>query len=429
LRVGLAERADGKWANFETAVWVGRQNGKGGVFEALILAKMFLFDDELAIYTAHEFKTANDTFRRVSSLVENTPHLFSRLDGRYGIVKNPSEKGFNLEGGRRMRFIARTSGGSGRGFSADTVIFDEAFKLGAEMIAALLPTLSARRNPQVWYGSSAALATSEQMHLLNERARTPDPGRLAVLDWGCEPGVDVHDRDSWYASNPALGIRIDEEIVEAELRAMGEASFRRERLGVHDANTGESVFTAAQWNRCQDINSKAEGRLVFAVDVPFDRSAAAIAVAASVDGGIFVEVIDHREGTSWVVPRLRELSKRWRPGALLLDPGSGAGSLLRDLQDLRIEPRLINTRELGQATGAFFDAVVAGRVRHLGQPELDAAALSATRRPLGEAWTWSRKGVDVSPLVACTLAHWGVSTRKRAVGVTNLAAALEAAQT
>ena len=35
----------------------------------------------------------------------------------------------------------------------------------------------------------------------------------------------------------------------------------------------------------------------------------------------------------------------------------------------------------------------------------------ATKRPLGDAWAWSRKNstVDISPLVAATLALWGYS--------------------
>lgn len=38
-----------------------------------------------------------------------------------------------------------------------------------------------------------------------------------------------------------------------------------------------------------------------------------------------------------------------------------------------------------------------------------AALDGAVKRPLGEAWVWSRKSsaVDISPLVACTIAHWG----------------------
>lgn len=52
----LGERADGKWAAFETALIVPRQNGKGSVLEARELAGLFLFGEQLILHSAHEFQ-------------------------------------------------------------------------------------------------------------------------------------------------------------------------------------------------------------------------------------------------------------------------------------------------------------------------------------------------------------------------------------
>jgi hypothetical protein len=74
----------------------------------------------------------------------------------------------------------------------------------------------------------------------------------------------------------------------------------------------------------------------------------------------------------------------------------------------------------------FFTATGAGddpsTLRHLGQEELDAAVEGAAKRPMGDAWLWSRKNstVDISPLVGCTLALWGSRTRSKAPQVINL---------
>jgi hypothetical protein len=37
----------------------------------------------------------------------------------------------------------------------------------------------------------------------------------------------------------------------------------------------------------------------------------------------------------------------------------------------------------------------------------------AAKRPLGDSWAWARRGlsVDISPLVAVSLARWGYATR------------------
>ena len=63
--IPTGERADGKWAAFETALIVPRQNGKGSILEARELAGLFLFGEQLILHSAHEFKTAQEAFRRV----------------------------------------------------------------------------------------------------------------------------------------------------------------------------------------------------------------------------------------------------------------------------------------------------------------------------------------------------------------------------
>src|SRR5262245_20211812 len=68
------------------------------------------------------------------------------------------------------------------------------------------------------------------------------------------------------------------------------------------------------------------------------------------------------------------------------------------------------------AAQALYDATLPenAALQHLDQPMLNAAVEGARRRDLGDGgWTWARKAttVDLSPLVAVTLAAWGYSTR------------------
>jgi hypothetical protein len=78
-----------------------------------------------------------------------------------------------------------------------------------------------------------------------------------------------------------------------------------------------------------------------------------------------------------------------------------------------VEVERLNASEYAQACGALVDLVGDDRLRHLDQPELNAAVKGAAKRPLGDAWAWSRKSsnVDISPLVAVTLALWGLESR------------------
>ena len=111
LDVGLSERADGKWSAFEVGLIVPRQNGKGSVLEARELAGLFLFGERLILHSAHEFKTANEAFLRVRTLIENTPDLMRKVKQ----IRQANEVSIEMKTGARLMIVAR-SRGSCRGF-------------------------------------------------------------------------------------------------------------------------------------------------------------------------------------------------------------------------------------------------------------------------------------------------------------------------
>jgi phage terminase large subunit-like protein len=414
LEVGLGERADGQWSAFETAVIVSRQQGKGAIFEALALAKLVLFESQLFIYSSHEFKTSREAFRRIGALIDMTPELSSRV---LRTVKNPSEFGYDFRQGQRLRFFAR-SGGSGRGWSADDLFFDEAFKLGSEGIGALIPTLATRPNPQIWYASSAAWATSDQLQALRKRALSDDDaGRLAYLEWSAPEDADIHDRDAWAQACPALGYRLTEEFIEAELRAMESEPdmFRRERLSIPDSpDVASGGIDPVVWQASADPESAAIDPVTFALEVGDDREWSCISVGGKrADGLWHGAVVDYRRGTEWVVDRAAELWRKWSPSAFVIDPSSPAGSLIPLLEARGVVVTKVTTREVSQACGQFYDFVRQGDFRHRDDPALNVAVRSATRRTTGDLWRFERRSAtDISPLLSVVIALW-VASRER----------------
>ena len=402
----LAEGDDGRWSAFECGLVVPRQNGKGAILEAIELAGLFLFDEQLILHSAHEFKTAQEAFRRVLSLVENTGHLRKRVAR---VRTSHGEEGIELTTGARLRFVARSTA-SGRGFSAQRVVLDEAMQLGTETMGALLPTLAAQDNPQVVYAASAPLSTSVQLHAVRNRALAGGDESLAYLEWSVTDDAELDDPAQWAVANPSLGIRIGADYVERERAALPDDIFKRERLGIPDAPvvaTDERIVETDVWAALKEERSRVDGRMTFAVDITPDRRMAAIAVAGHRDDGlVHVEVVDHRPGTSWVGDRLVELAERWGRQPVTIDPGSPAGSLVVTVRERGIEVREVSARQVVQATGQFYDLVMSGGLRHIGQAPLTAALDGATRRPLGESWTWNRRAqsVDICPLMAATLA-------------------------
>ncbi|MDA3624262.1 terminase large subunit [Saccharopolyspora sp. WRP15-2] len=415
LRDSLGERDDGSWAAFEVGVIVPRQNGKGSILEARELTGLFLLDEELILHSAHEFKTAQEAFRRINRLIDDTPALKRRVAR---VRTSHGEEGIELKDGRRLRFVARSTG-SGRGFTADLVILDEAYNLPSEAMAALLPTLAARPNPQLWYTSSAGMEESTQLREIRKRGLEGDlqgrAKRLAYFEWSAQTDAKNYetalaDRDEWARANPALGIRLTEDFIEAESAAMGGLEFARERLGIWYDEEADVVIRARDWQAVADSASRRSGPVVFGLDVSLNRTHGAISVCGRrEDGLLHSELVDYREGTAWMVDRIGELIERHEPAAVVMDPGGPAGGLLAALQDEGIEPVLLTTREAGQACGAFFDLVVNGELRHFDQPPVNAAVAGAKKRPLGDAWVWNRKESrnDVAPLVAATLAVHG----------------------
>jgi hypothetical protein len=414
----LAEGPDGRWLTFESGLLVPRQNGKGAILEAIELADLFLFGAKLILHTAHEFKTAQEAFRRILFLVENTDSLRKKVDR---VRTSHGEEGIELKSGQRLRFLAR-SGGSGRGFSADRVIYDEAYELPEETVAASLPTMSARPNPHVIYASSAALDKSVVLRRVMARGRREDERPfdegLSYLEYSADPKCDLDDRSEWARANPAMGYRIREEFVAKERAAMSDVTFARERLGIVDESRSATVIDMDAWDAAGDPGSEPLDPVAIAIDTSPDGVFTSVAVAgATAAGSVHVEVVDRRRGTGWVVDRIEELRDTWHPTSIVLDPIGPVGSLLPAFSVAGVEVKQIGMREHAQACGLFKtlvehtgDAGTSGRYPHLVHKEqigLRAALESARKRDAGDAgaWLWNRRDdTDISPLVAATLA-------------------------
>lgn len=436
LRDALGERSDGSWAAFETALIVARQNGKGSVLEARVLAGLFLLQERLILYSAHEFKTAVEMFKRIEELISGSAAFRRRVKH---VSRTRGEEGIELTTGQRLRFVARSTG-SGRGFSGDLNIWDECQHLSDASVDALMPTMSARPNPQLWYAGSAAdkdVAPCDQIGRVRRRALEggPKAKRLAYFEWSADVCTDLcsescsrHDDPAdpavWAKTNPGMGIRISAEHVANEFDSMSAKGFARERLSVGNypsEGAAWEIIPEDAWAALADADSRPDDPVAFAVDVTPDRSTAAIAVAGQrSDGLLHVELVDHKPGTGWVVDRVKALVARWSPCAVVLDAAGPAGSLVAEFNAEGIELTIPTARQVGQACGRLYDAVVGAEgqpptLRHMGQAPLASALAGAQYRPLGDAWAWSRKGVsvDISPLVAVTLAAWGHATRDR----------------
>lgn len=462
----FGRREDGLSAAFEIAAIVGRQNMKSGLFKQCCLGWLYLFDERLVVYSAHEFTTAMELFKDMENLVTGSDML-RRQTKR--IIRNHGEEGIETTTGARLSFKTRTKGG-GRGLSARKVILDEAYALRAMHMGALLPTLSAQPDPQVLYGSAAGMADSDVLRDLRDRGRAgekSDP-RLAYLEW-CAPDPEIacdagkgctHSKTAvgcgcdkpryWRMANPTIGDRMTVEYVTSERRAMPVDEFCRERMGWwDDPATGGRPMNLNDWYERGDKGSTpdSDSLLALAIDVAPDASVAAIALAGWVKDPapdplrgedmplaqrwdaehlVHVELVEHLPGTAWLMDRLMGIVDRQKPCVVVIDPAGAAGAFEKQLRHEGFvtrakdepNPRLMpgerlmlvaSSRDYAQGCGALVAAVASGRLRHPDQSPLNVAAEAGRSRDVAQAWAWdSEQGQDITPLVAVTLAKLGL---------------------
>lgn len=431
LTDSLAEDEDGNWSCFECGLIVSRQNGKGSVLEARVLAGMLLFGERLILWSAHETKTAFEAFLRCEDLFTSDPELKKLVKS---IHRANGKEGIELHNGSRLRFVARSSG-SGRGFSADLVILDEAYALTAIEMAALIPTLSSRDNPQVWYTSSPPLdgLTGDHLFNLRKRAKTGTDESLLWYDYGLQDlSLDdlddmsdadrvalLSDPDTWLKTNPACGIRISEAFTKKEYTTLPWRDFARERCGIwpKQVTEGAGVIDIDDW-RNRVVSERPTGGTVFALDInPARTMSALMAITAELEGPITISVVAYAAGTDWVVPKLVQLRDTRSPLAIALDVKGPAGSLILDLEDEgfhlprdRDRPRrgdlyIPNAQEVAASFGLFVDLFRQGQLWHAGDEPLTRAVATAETRNLvgGTAWDRGKGGADISPLCAGTI--------------------------
>lgn len=430
LRNSLGEYGT-KWDAFEVGLIVPRQNGKNVVLLARQLAGLFLFDEEQQVHTAHKFKTAQSAYRDLRKVVEKAPDLNELVKG---YPQSSDQTAIILRNGCRIDFLARFSGG-GRGLSGDTVYLDEAFALDPVIVSDLLPTLSARPSPQVWYTSSTGFETSDVLRDVRTRAlegEDRDRRHLAFFEWSADDavrsGTPWDSPDAAAVSNPSLGWFQSWEWIESvDLRGMSEEAYRRERLGIWADAHDDRAIPADVWQLTtagpEVVRSGRVVRRSIGLDVSPDRDLSVLAGATELSNGtIVVDVIAARAGVAWVADEARRLNARHHPYAgVVLDGMSGAFALTTGLQAAGVPFTLAGTRDLTAGTARLYDGLTRvdtdgvsdPSILHGTNPYLDDAAYTAGRRLVGTSqtqWTWKAAGeVSVAPLRAVTLALQGLS--------------------
>jgi len=215
---------------------------------------------------------------------------------------------------------------------------------------------------------------------------------------------------------------VTEKHMEWERRAMSARGFAVELLGAGDYpptdGAADQIIAIEAWLALEDPDSVLVDPVCLAFDVAPDRQTAIVAAGLNEQGRLHVEVVASGAGTGWVHDRLVGLYEKHDVEEIVCDGYGPSAAIARRVDEAGITVKRLDSQQYGIACGMFADAVGEDGLRHLGQEEMTLAIRGAKARPLVDRWAWSRtkSSVNISPLVAATLAHW--SAVENAVGET-----------
>lgn len=421
----LARKADGRYACGTAGGVVSscRQIGKTFTVGSAILL-LAAARPLKVIWTAHHTRTSDETFASLCSLAER-PKLKPYVAG---IRRANGQQEIRLGNGSRIMFGARESG-FGRGLTGvDMEIFDEAQILTVRALSNLVPITNTSPNPLIVFMGNPPKPGDPSDAFEEKRTRALSAGGVLYVEFSADRDADPDDRAQWAKANPSYPERTDEDAILRMRENLPTDAFRREALGIWDETATSVAIDPAKWAAVEATPETLPdgGTLNFGLDMPPDRSVLTIGCAIRYpDGRALVQMADikdaRHDGLQWAVDWLAE---RWlKTASVVIDSQSPATSLLPDLKRAHVRGTVTGMNEMGRACGRFMDMLNDKTLIHLPdtmQPQLAAAVKGATIRPIGRsgAFGWNKLGsdVDISPLVACTLALWDACTTKRHPG-------------
>ena len=233
--------------------------------------------------------------------------------------------------------------------------------------------------------------------------------------------IRTDDRALWYATNPALGIRLSEDFAEEELRSESADGFARERLGWWSPVLTEAVdrpIEKAAWEACRSKEEKTAGKTAFGVKFTADGTEAVLCGAViQPDGRARISMIERRQtvrGTRWLSDWLN--ARYEKACCVVIDGRNGVDLLVERLAETWKAKNSVvraGTKDVIAAASLLTNEVHEQTLTWYGPQDiaLSDSVLSATKRPIGGGWGFG--GDDPAPAEACALALWGVRTSKR----------------
>nr|DAW35681.1 MAG TPA: Large Terminase [Caudoviricetes sp.] len=433
LDLYAAKDATGAPAAMTIGLSEPRQNGKSHAARWFAVWRAAICGMQV-VYSAHNGDVVADFFKMLDLVFtneDNYPDFHAMLDGEP--YRQPGRQEIRFTSGGRIRFSTRTNSKS-RGGTCSMIVIDEAQELTDAQLNALLPTTAASPDgvPQTIYIGTPPDPTcaGTVFRRLHDEAHSDPAPDTWWMEWAVDelPKEDA-DLDELmelaYATNPALGTRINERTVRNEARTMGLDGLARERFGWWKPGGTQAppLIDPAKWEEClvADEDAMRDGIKAFGVKFSPDGQTAALSVALAQKGGAaYVELIEV-SGTSRGTDGLADwlLARAGTTAALAIDGKSGTAPLVKRLLDRGYPRRALvecSPADAQASVAMLLDEVNAGTVSHIASPALDESATRSIKRKIGSNGGFGfgdGPGSISCPVESAALALWAARTTRR----------------
>lgn len=403
-----------------------RQNGKNACLEAREFYGMVV-DGEKILHTAHQVRTSKKSFRRLAAMFTDKRHP-EITDIVKQIRYTNGEEQIELDNGGSIEFSAR-SRQAARGFDGiSLVVYDEAQELTDDQVEAIMATLSASATGtrQILYtGTPPYPGCPGEVFRRRRTVCTTDAGKHdSWHEWSVAADsidkIKIDDPTLWYMTNPALGIRLDEEFTAEEMRSMSPDGFARERLGWWAPTISREenyAIPEAVWDACKSPEPKPEGKTAYGVKFSADGAEVCLCGAVIPKAGkARISLIERRQtgsGTQWLADWLNE--RYTQASCVVIDGRNGVDVLVDKIAGTwRIKGAVIRptARDVIASVSTLTDALNEQTVTwYEGQEMLRESAVTSVKRPIAGGWGFG--GDNATPIEAAALALWGAKNSKR----------------
>ena len=425
----LELKEDGTYRFRRVIVLVARQNGK--TLLASVLAAWWLFIDSARhpdrvlpvdfkiVGTAQNLDIAREPWSSVKLWCDPEPDTDAAREAAIPVLQGATAKVSDTNGkefiqAQSLAHYEIRAAKNARGKPAARVLMDELREQQAWVAwNAVSQTTKSFWSGQLWgisnAGSAASVVLKAQreaaLELIAEWDRLVESGVLAAEEYA----NGIRDTSVGFG-----GITVADCI--SDSRSMPDADYRTEVLCQWVTAQVDSYVDVKEWQAQEvgplDIQVPRGARTVWGVDVSFDRRWVWIAAAVELDDGRrLVQVRNRVKSMFEAVNLLSDLAaESGHYEVALQSRGCPSMELIEPLRDKGLTVHEIDGGHIGLATGRFRDRVRQGSLVHPPQPLVDLAVEGGLTKIIAENEAWDRKRslVDISGVVAETVALYGL---------------------